>query len=131
MSETFDNQLTADLDLLVPLTSTAPNWSDVEHRAASLTTEPRRAHTSKQRRRPHLGRPLLATVILALLLSGAAYAVVRYVIIGSPAPPQIKVSEQALERAEASLDVFGPDTVGQVDLSYTRAEGILTSRSGR
>jgi len=83
-----------------------------------------------QRRRPNPGRPLVAAVILALLLSGAAYAVVRYVIIGSPAPPQIKVSEQALDRAEASLDVFGPDTVGQVEVARTRAEGILTTGSG-
>lgn len=63
-----------------------------------------RQATAGGRRRPRVARPLaLAAAVAALLVAGGAYALERYVLVGDPAPPDVKEIAARLNEVRGSF----------------------------
>jgi hypothetical protein len=110
-----------------------PTWSDVLARAEVLAAKSATANghvTAWTPRRPLL-RPLVLAVALALaaILAAAAYAVVRYVIVGSPAPPSVKADEKLLNTVKGELIPRVHPGSG-IEVAKTQAAAVLRASTG-
>ena len=129
MNESLEERIKTELDRLVPLTSQPPNWAEVEQRSLSHSGGP--APGQPVARRFRARRLLVVGALLAVaIVSTAAYAVVRYAIVGSPAPPPVKISELVLNQIKNTITSFGLRNVGKVEIAKTRAAAVLATSSG-
>jgi hypothetical protein len=110
-----------ELDRMIPRTRSAPNWSDVVRRVA----------LPAPRRRPMLSRPLVLAVAFAAaaILSAVGYAVVRYVIVGSPAPQAVKDRLTLLDTVKGELIPKVHRRSG-IEVAKTRAAAVLQASTG-
>lgn len=107
----------------------ASDLVDVRARATKMYRSGDRLTFADARRMRH---PIVAAAVVlgAAVLCAAAYAVVRLVIIGSPAPPPVRASEQVLEQVQNSLSGLARSGGRRVDVAKTRAEALLDTGSG-
>jgi hypothetical protein len=96
----------------------------------------RRADSDGLRARASAGwriqRPatVLPALLAAVVLSAAAYAVVRLVIVGSPAPPPVRASEKVLALARDAMVGLNPPGSTKVEVAKTEAGAVLNTSSG-
>ena len=120
-------------DLLAPRFAALANplddsdWLDVVSRArVAPDSQPK-----SERRRRTVRRPLAlaAALAIAAILAAASYAVVRYVIVGSPAPPAVKASEQLLSQVKGELIPKAHSGTG-IEVARTKAAAAINASTG-
>jgi len=120
-------------DLLAPRFEALANplddsdWLDVVYRArAASDSRPRSDRPRQIWLRP---LALAAAFAIAAVLAAAAYAVVRYVIVGSPAPPAVKASEQLLNQVKGELIPRAHSGTG-IEVAKTKAAAAVNTSTG-
>ena len=83
------------------------------------------------RRRRTLLRPLVlaAAFAVAAIIAVAAYAVARYVIVGSAAPPAVKASERLLDQVKGELIPRAHSGSG-IEVAKTKAAVAINASTG-
>ncbi len=112
-----------ELDRTIPRTRSAPDWGDVVRRAASPAPHVRR------RRLPSRPVVLVAAFAAAAILTAVGYAVVRYVIVGSPAPQAVKDRLRLLDTVKGELIPMVHRSSG-IEVEKTRAAAVLQASTG-
>jgi hypothetical protein len=72
---------------------------------------------------------LAGAVAIAAIVAAAAYAVVRYVIVGSPAPPSVTASEKLLNTVKGELIPRVHPGPG-IEIAKTKAAAVLKASTG-
>jgi len=111
-----------ELDRMIPRTQTAPDWSDIVRRAAS---------PAPRFRRPVLSRPLVlfAAIAAAAILTAVGYAVVKYVVVGSPAPQAVKDRLTLLDTVKGEL-IPKVHRGSGIEVEKTRAAAVIQASTG-
>ncbi len=114
--------IATELNRMIPRTQTVPDWSDVVHRAAPPTPRARRRV---------LSRPLVlfAAVAAAAILTAVGYAVVKYVVVGSPAPKAVKDRLTLLDTVKGEL-IPKVHRGSGIDVEKTRAAAVIQASTG-
>ncbi len=112
-----------ELDRMTPRTRSAPDWGDVVRRAASPAPHVHR------RRLPSRPVVLVAAFAAAAILTAVGYAVVRYVIVGSPAPQAVKDRLRLLDTVKGELIPMVHRSSG-IEVEKTRAAAVLQASTG-
>jgi hypothetical protein len=126
MNELDDNLLTARFAAISHPVDDS-DWIDVVGRARRTVRTRRRS----RRVRSTLLRPMMLAAVLAIaaVVTAAAYAVFRYVVVGSPAPPAVKASEQLLGRVKGELIPRAHEGTG-IEVGKTRAAVAIAASTG-
>jgi Sigma-70 region 2 len=93
------------------------DWLDVVHRARPPRTQRRRLLV------------LAVAFAGAAIIAVAAYAVARYVIVGSPAPPAVKASERLLNQVKGELIPRAHSGTG-IEVAKTKAAAAINASTG-
>jgi hypothetical protein len=104
------------------------DWSDVLARAGrptASTTGDRQAKSRRVSRRPTL---VLLALLVVLAVAGGAYAVARLVIVGSPAPKPVRVSEQLLAQVRNAMETVNHRP--NVEVAKTKAAAVVNTSAG-
>jgi hypothetical protein len=111
----------SELDRMIPRTLSVPDWSDVVRRVATQAPRVRRM----------LSRPLVlfAALAAAAILTAVGYAVVKYVIVGSPAPQAVKDRLTLLDTVKGEL-IPKVHRGSGVEVDKTRAAAVIQASTG-
>lgn len=106
-----------ELERMIPRTPTGPDWSDVVRR-------------TRKRRMPSRPLVLAAAFVLAAILAAVGYAVVRYVIVGTPAPRAVKDRLRVIDALNKGELIPKKHRSLGVEAEKTRAGAVLQASTG-